>query len=182
MGPPWPHPACLPEAELLKACTLGRGRAGGPGGQNRNKVETLVMIRHDPTGLESHAGERRSQGENRAVAIRRLRLLLATHIRVDPSAVTSPRTLDAILGPGGSALWKSRARGGRIACNPDHDDYPSLLAEALDVLSRVQWDATKAARQLDVSATQLLGLIRDHPPAFAAMNGARRAQGLHGLR
>ncbi|MBL8758453.1 MAG: peptide chain release factor-like protein, partial [Phycisphaerae bacterium] len=69
---PWPHPACLADKDILKQCRIGRGRAGGPGGQNRNKVETLVIITHLPSGLEAHAGERRSQGENKTVALRRL--------------------------------------------------------------------------------------------------------------
>ncbi len=100
---PYAHPAAWPEHALLAQCRLGKGRSSGPGGQHRNKVETLVEITHEPTGLEAHAGERRSAGENKAVALRRLRLLLATEHRV---AVP--------LGEIGSDLWRSRVRGGKI--------------------------------------------------------------------
>lgn len=168
---PWHHPACLPDEELLEQCTLGRNRGSGPGGQNRNKVETEVIITHNPTGLRTHAGERRSQVENKRVALRRLRLLLATEVR---SAVP--------IGEIGSSLWRSRVRGGKIILNPDHHDYPSMLAEAMDVIAAANWDLKKAALRLEVSASQLLKLIKEHPHALEKLNREREARGLHPMR
>jgi len=47
-------------------------RGSGPGGQNRNKRNTAVRVRHIPTGLVVLATERRSQGQNLAAALERL--------------------------------------------------------------------------------------------------------------
>jgi protein subunit release factor B len=47
--------------------------AGGPGGQHRNKTETGVRLTHPPTELSVTATERRSQLQNRGVALERLR-------------------------------------------------------------------------------------------------------------
>jgi len=168
---PWRHPACILEGELLKSCEVGRGRASGPGGQNRNKVETLVWITHIPSGVESHAGERRSQGENRHMAIKRLRLALAVEVRTGV-----PK------GEIGSGLWKSRTRGGKIACNPEHVDFPALLAEAMDVVADAGWELKKPALRLEVSASQLLKLIKDHPPAMVRLNHERAERGMHPLK
>lgn len=165
------HPAALPDAELLAQCEQGRGRSGGPGGQHRNKVETLVELTHRPTGLESHAGERRSVTENRQVAVRRLRLLLATEFRC---AVA--------LGEVGSPLWRSRVHGGRIVCSPEHGDFPALLAEAMDVLFAMKLDAAKAAVRLSCTTSQLTKLIKDHPPALLIVNAQRRERAMHPLR
>ena len=175
----WPHPACLDDDDLLRSCEVGRGRAGGPGGQHRNKVETLVTITHRPTGMEAHAGERRSQIENKGVAVFRLRLMLATQSRAAPPR---PRGLEAVDGPWTSALWRSRLVGGRIKCNPVHRDFPSMLAEAMDVLADAGWEAAPAALRLGTTPTQLTRFIAAHPPAFVQMNGERAKRGIHPLR
>src|SRR6478672_6053934 len=75
------HPAVLPLPQLLKQCTVHRTRRSGPGGQHRNKVETAVVVEHQPTYITAQAGERRSQEENRQVALFRLRLALALEVR-----------------------------------------------------------------------------------------------------
>lgn len=56
-------------------------RASGPGGQHRNRRETGVRIRHLPTGIVVTATERRSQVENKAVALERLVEALARRNR-----------------------------------------------------------------------------------------------------
>ncbi len=169
---PRPHPATLDADTLLRSCEVGKGRAGGPGGQHRNKVETLVIIRHLPTGLEAHAGERRSAEENSRQAVFRLRLRLALESRAPVP-----------LGEVRSDLWRSRCdRRGRLACNPEHEDYPAMLAEALDVIWACALDVKKASLRLCCTPSQLVGLLADHPAALAHLNRARADANLGPLR
>ncbi|MCC6676260.1 MAG: peptide chain release factor-like protein [Phycisphaerales bacterium] len=169
--PPRPaHPAGLSDEELLGQCEIGKGRSSGPGGQHRNKVETKVTLTHLPTGVMAQAGERRSAEENKKVAVFRLRLALAMGIR-RPVPIGDVR----------SELWRSRCRGGRIAVNPEHRDYPVLLAEALEVIEACGLDAKKAALRLECSASQLIKLVKDHPPAMERWNRQRAERGLHAL-
>lgn len=160
------HPAALPEPALLGDCDETRTRRGGPGGQHRNKVETAVVLRHRPTGISAEASERRSQADNRRVAVRRLRLALALGHRLPPDAA------------GPSAAWRARSVGGRLTVALDHDDYPALIAEAFDRLAACHWQLRPAAEALGVSPSQLARLCRREPAAWTALGRERVAAGL----
>lgn len=177
-APPWtdlppgivPHPAELPADALLRACRLTRTRRGGPGGQHRNKVETAVVLHHEPTGAGAEANECRSGEENRREALFRLRLRLAVGFR-------SPFPPERSPGP----CWTGRVRGGRPAINPRHEDFPALLAMVLDCLAAHALDPAATAARLGITSSQLMKFIRHEPRAWSAVNILRTARGLHPL-
>jgi hypothetical protein len=159
------HPALLDLPALLTACAERRTRRGGPGGQHRNKVETAVVLTHEPTGVSAQASERRSQSENRRVAVRRLRIELALHVRRPATLPYEP-----------TERWQARCRGGRIAARAEHVDFPAMLAEALDVIAAHHGDVKSAAASLGCTASQLLRLLRVRHDALVLVNRWRTQQ------
>jgi len=165
------HPSALPDDDLLENCAARRLRRSGPGGQHRNKVETAVQLLHRPTGVSAEANERRSQAQNRAVALRRLRVNLALEVR-------SPRPDDQPPSP----LWQSRCRAGRIVVATDHADFSPLLAEALDTIAACDADVKSAAAVLGCTPSQLVKLLQKDPRGLALVNAWRQERGLRALK
>ena len=171
MSEPSDHPSASSPEQLWAECDVRRLRRSGPGGQHRNKVETAVSLRHLPTGVRAEANERRSQARNQSVALFRLRVNLALEVRrpCGPDYVPSPR-------------WQSRCGGGILKLSATHDDFPALLAEALDVLAASDADPKQAAGVLDCTPSQLVRLLRLDPRALALVNCWRRDRQMHSLR
>lgn len=163
------HPATLPADALLHQCHTWRQRRSGPGGQHRNKVETAVVIEHLPTGIRGEASERRSQEQNRRQALLRLRTQLAIHHRTP---------VDAVANYEPSELWRSRLAGRHIPISSRHEDFPALLAEALDVISAADFRLPSAAAALGTTTSQLVKLLAREPAALALVNGERRTRRL----
>jgi protein subunit release factor B len=69
------------DAHLLAQCAIDTYRASGPGGQKRNKTSSAVRLRHLPSELIVIAEESRSQHENKAKALRRLRQAFMLKLR-----------------------------------------------------------------------------------------------------
>ena len=65
----------LPERDedLLSECEVETFRSSGPGGQHVNKTESVVRLRHLPSGVVVTSRQERSQHRNKALCLKRLR-------------------------------------------------------------------------------------------------------------
>ena len=166
------HPAALPFDQLLAQCHTQRTRRGGPGGQHRNKTETAIVLLHERTGVSGQAGERRSQKQNREVALARLRLNLALAVR-SKKCLTDQKP---------SEIWRSRVSGKRISVSTNHFDFAAMLAEALDWIETHQYRLSNAAETLQLSTSQLIKLLKQHPDAWQMVQTRRHDLGLPRLK
>jgi hypothetical protein len=168
------HPASLSDAELLASCIVERTKRGGPGGQHRNKTESAIVVTHQDSGVSGQASERRSQHDNRAVAITRLRLNLALAVRTEVG-VSDPSVLP-------SELWRGRIRGGKLSVSTGHEDFPVLLAEAIDWVAAFDYDLPAAAKRLGLSTSQLIKFLKCSPEAWQMIQSQRVKHGLPRLK
>jgi ribosome-associated protein len=69
----------LPESDedLLRECEIDTFRSSGPGGQHVNKTESAVRLKHLPSGLVVTSRVERSQHQNKAHCLRKLREKIA---------------------------------------------------------------------------------------------------------
>jgi hypothetical protein len=162
----------LSNEELMRDCVVETMRASGPGGQHRNKTESGVRLRHGPTGVVAQAFERRSQHENRAVALRRLRERIALEWRQPVDTVryeVSPQVA-AIL-PGAT----QRVR-------PNNERYWPGIAGVLDVFVGLECSVSDTAAALGVTTGALSRLLLESPAVGARVNELRAARGMRALR
>jgi hypothetical protein len=156
------------DGELLAECEIDRYRASGPGGQKRNKTESAVRLRHQ-SGVSAHADDSRSQHENKARALRRLRAKLAIDIR-EPAAGADREML--------AKLVEVRA-GEKIRRSAD---YLVGVGVLLDILEAAAWAMGDAARSIDVSTSSLSRFVTADERIVRKVNEARSAAGMRPLR
>ncbi len=170
----WTQFLRLEDRALIAQCDVDRFRASGPGGQKRNKTDSAVRLRHRPTGSSAEAVESRSQHENRARALRRLRLEIALTARAPLDAGGDhPEALAEALRIG---------RGRAIEMGRRDARYTATVAAVFDVLEASGWQVAEAAGDLGVSTSALGRFLEAEPVVWRAAQGRRQAVGLAPLR
>lgn len=64
----------------------------------------------------------------------------------------------------------------------EHEDYPTLVSEALDQLHAAKFNILLVAEKLGVTGTQLVRLFKKSPAAWVALNRYRESLGLSALK
>src|SRR5262245_36992911 len=155
----------LSDSELLGQCAVDTYRASGPGGQKRNKTSSAVRLRHGPSGLIVIAEESRSQHENRARALRRLRQAFQLKIRDELSA--AELTPDALARhPNWPRLDGSR----RLRLGRKDARFWPAAGVALDVLHALSGRVAEAAHALGISTGNLIHFLQVDPKLWEQAN------------
>src|SRR5437868_7103772 len=144
--------AQLTDAQLLAQCEVDTYRASGPGGQKRNKTSSAVRIRHSPSGLLVIAEESRSQHENKAKALKRLRQAFYLKLR-EPTA-------NAAECPEVTAV---RSVAGKFEVGRKDARFWPVVGVVLDVLEATQARVSEAAAALGISTGGLIDFLETEP-------------------
>src|SRR5437764_5250167 len=155
----------LTDPQLLGQCAVDTYRASGPGGQKRNKTSSAVRIRHLPTGLIVIAEESRSQHENRAKALRRLRQALFLELRDDLGPALSPELVAAHPDYAGA-----RPANGRLDLGRKDPRFWPAVGVVLDVLLACGASVRDAAAALGISTANLIAFLEAGPNAWQRAN------------
>jgi hypothetical protein len=134
------------DGPLLKECKEERYRASGPGGQRRNKVETSIRLRHQPSGVVVQGEDSRSLAENRKRAMRRLRERIATSVRqrFDLENPSIP-----------PEFARHVSKDGRLTVNNRNRDYALVVATVVDAVTAAHGVYAVAATSLGLTTSQL---------------------------
>lgn len=161
----------LTDAQLLAQCAVDTYRASGPGGQKRNKTSSAVRIRHEPSGLTVIAEESRSQHENKAKALKRLRRALHLKLRL-------PLVQEELECVGQRPeLAAARNHAGRLDVGRKDPRFWPAAALILDVLDAVQARVADAARLLGVTTGNLIDFLQTEPKLWEQANQLRARHG-----
>lgn len=170
--------ACLSDDALLTQCDIDTYRASGPGGQKRNKTSSAVRVRHRPTGLIVIAEESRSQHENRAKGLQRLRQALFLELRdtLPTDKLVAGGMADA------SELMAVRGRDGRLDAGRKDPAFWPAAGIVLDVLAALDARVAEAAECLGISTANLIDFLRESPKLWQQANWWRAHFGQKPLR
>jgi RF-1 domain len=168
----------LTDAQLLDQCSVDTYRASGPGGQKRNKTSSAVRLRHGPSGLLVIAEESRSQHENKAKALRRLRQALFLKLRdeLPPDALTAERI--AAL----PDYRPVRSPDGRLHLGRKDPRFWPAVGVVLDVLQAKEARVGEAAELLAISTGNLIDFLRTDDKVWGEANILRARFGHKPLR
>ena len=158
----------LNDAQLLAQCEVDTYRASGPGGQKRNKTSSAVRIRHLPSGLIVIAEESRSQHENRAKALRRLRQAFFLKLR-EQAAVESVAER--------AEVKAVRSLAGRFEVGRRDVRFWPVVGIVLDVLEAAEARVSEAAQALGVSTGHLIDFLETEPKVWEHANQLRQRFG-----
>jgi hypothetical protein len=168
----------LTDAQLLAQCGVDTYRASGPGGQKRNKTSSAVRLRHPPSGLLVIAEESRSQHENKAKALRRLRQAFFLRLRESLAAEElTPQRLTARPEYEGA-----RDRQGRLHLGRRDARFWPVAGLVLDVLQAVEARVSAAAVALGISTGNLIDFLQSDPKVWEQANEFRARFGHGPLR
>lgn len=158
----------LNDAQLLAQCEVDTYRASGPGGQKRNKTSSAVRIRHLPSGLIVIAEESRSQHENRAKALKRLKQAFFLKLR-EPVTLSSTAECDE--------LKAVRSISGKLEVGRKDERFWPLVGIVLDVIEATEARVSEAAEAIGVSTGHLIGFLEIEPKVWAEANQMRKRFG-----
>src|SRR5687767_9295803 len=152
----------LTDDQLLAQCEVDTYRASGPGGQKRNKTSSAVRLRHPPSGLSVIAEESRSQHDNKAKALKRLRQRLWLALR-EPVAIDHPLAIHLGIGRRDERFWPT-------------------VGLVLDALEQFQGQVSTAAKWLGSSTGSLIDFLEMDDVLWTEANRIRQRFSLGLLR
>jgi hypothetical protein len=171
------------DSQLLAQCEVDTYRASGPGGQKRNKTSSAVRLRHLPSGLIVISEDSRSQHENKAKALRRLRRQFVLKLREPVLDGVGEHPAIAAIREGDAFSGSESRHSGRFHVPSAKDPrYWPAVAIVLDVLETCGAQVSEAAKRLDTSTANLLSLLELEPRAWDEANILRRKFGQKPLR
>ncbi len=159
----------LSDSELLAECVVDTFRSSGPGGQKRNKTESAVRLRHPPSGVMARAVESRSQHDNKAMALVRLRINIAIELRCPVDEIGEPERLAIIEMIG-------LPRPSRM------DGYLERMAMLLDLLAHAKTALRLVADDLGLSSAAIARCLRSDEHVRRWVNQQRAQLELGPLR
>lgn len=144
------------DEKLSSLCNIEFFKATGPGGQKRNKTSSAVRVtlRSNEKYTAVDCTER-SQHQNRANALLKLRRQIAFNERISPGVAPL-----------------------HVECSMNHASYSIWLASVVDLLTDNQFDHKVVASIMGISTTSMLKKLHRDAELWSFVNKKRQEAGL----